>query len=73
MMENIKELFSRLIIENKKAVFKALADEFNLDLTYVKQHYIWAGKTPKEKQERVLQIVQNALIEQEKKTAKILG
>lgn len=73
MIDNIKTLFARLINKNKSLVFQALADEFKLNIVYVKQEYIWKGKIPEHRQARVLEVVQNTLKQQEAKTAEILG
>ena len=69
---NIRALWGRMVKETQVKAAATLMVEFNLtSSTYVKQTWIWGGKTPLEKQPKVVEIFQNLLKEQISESEKL--
>lgn len=72
---NVKRLWNRMLPSTRGKVIGLIIadDEFEVtDPVYVKQHWIWGEKTPEKYKNRVIEIFQNALIQQEEQTKELI-
>ena len=60
MIENIKKIWSKLRKDSRAQVVDVCLDEFDISKTYFLQNWIWGGAIPEDKQDRVLELLQNS-------------
>ncbi|MEM7487080.1 MAG: hypothetical protein AAF348_17875 [Bacteroidota bacterium] len=73
MIDNIKNMWGRMLQETKHEAVQILMDEYDHSKVAIKQNWIYQGMIPEEKQPRVVEIFQNLLVQQEKKTKKLIS
>lgn len=70
---NIRSIWDRLLDANQKLYVALIMQEYGLGSSqYVKQEYIWGGRCPEDRINRVVQLGQNLAFAQEQKTRALL-
>lgn len=72
MIDNIKDMWNRMLRETKHQAVETLMSEFNHSKIAIKQNWIYQGAIPEEKQPRIVEIFQNLLVQQEERTKQII-
>ncbi len=74
--EAIKSLWDKMLPGTRRGALNAILNEdgFNVnDVIYIKQTWIWGGRTPEKHQAKVVEIFQNALKIQSKNAIELLN